>query len=79
MELNNLTYEEAVQRLEALLLDMEEEDCTLDDSIKKFKEANDLYKYCHNILKKAEGEVKIILEDGDIQDFNVIREDEYGY
>ena len=81
MEINKLSYEEAVAKLEELLIDLENESCTLRDSLNKFKEGMDLYNHCSDILKKAEGEVKVLLgEDKDTLvelDFIKEAEDEY--
>lgn len=63
MEINKLSYEEAIAKLEELLIDLENESCTLRDSLNKFKEGMDLYNHCSDILKKAEGEVKVLLGD----------------
>ncbi len=81
METSKLSYEEAILKLESLLIDLEDEDCTLNDSLAKFKEAMELYNYCSIILKKAEGEVKILLnENNDILgDFDYVKENEYEY
>lgn len=81
MEINKLSYEEAIAKLEELLVDLENESCTLQDSLNKFKEGMDLYNHCSDILKKAEGDVKILLgEDKDTLveiDFVKEAEDEY--
>lgn len=63
METNNLPYEEAVSKLEKILKDLENDDCTLNDSLDKFKKGIELYNYCNNLLSKAEGEIKILLRD----------------
>lgn len=74
-----LSYEEAVNKLEELLIQIEEDDIKLEDTLLKFKEAMDLYKYCNTILTNAEGSVKLILEKEDAlveTDFpSVCRED----
>lgn len=62
MDKNELSYEEAVNKLEELLVQIEDEDIKLEDTLGKFKEAMDLYKYCNTILTDAEGSVKLILE-----------------
>ncbi len=81
MEINKLTYEEALSKLEDLLVDLEDEDCTLKDSVDKFKLGMELYNHLNEILKKTEGEVKIILgEDKEtLREIDFIREagDEY--
>lgn len=59
----DLTYEEAMSKLELILKELEEDNCTLDESIKKFKDGVQLYNYCNELLNRAEGEIKILLED----------------
>lgn len=63
MENNNLSYEEAVSKLEKILKDLENDDCTLNDSLDKFKKGIEMYNYCNDLLSKAEGEIKILLRD----------------
>lgn len=63
MEINNLSYEEAVSKLEKILKDLENNDCTLNDSLNKFKKGIELYNYCNELLSKADGEIKILLKD----------------
>lgn len=80
MEEKKLSYEEALQELEKILIDLEDDDCTLNESIEKFKKGIELYKYCNNILKAAEGEVKILLGDGEsLREYDFFREDEDEY
>lgn len=62
MDKIELSYEEAVNKLEELLVEIEDEDIQLEDTLVKFKEAMELYKYCNTILTNAEGTVKVILE-----------------
>ncbi len=59
----NLTYEEAIKKLENILKNLDDKDLNLEESIVQFKEGVDLYKYCNDLLLKAEGQVNIILED----------------
>lgn len=59
----DLSYEEAVKELEEILKELEGGQLSLKDSIEKFKRGVDLYKYCNEILKGVEGEIKILLED----------------
>lgn len=65
MKINDLTYEEAVKELEEILEDLESEDLSLNESLEKFKRGVALYKACNEILNNVEGEVKILLEDGE--------------
>ncbi len=68
----DMTYEEALKELEKILEDLESEDITLEDSLKKFKRGVALYNYCSTILNNIEGEVKILIEDNE---GNMIEED----
>lgn len=63
MKINKLTYEETISELEKILEDLERDECTLDESIDKFKKGIELYNHCNGLLEKAEGEVKILLKD----------------
>ena len=62
MDKKDLSYEEAVNKLEELLIEIESDDLKLEDTLEKFKEAMELYKYCNTVLTNAEGTVKQILE-----------------
>lgn len=64
MDTNKLTYEEGMKLLQELLDELEKEDLKLDETIKKFKEAMKVYDHCNEILTKAEGDVKMILDKG---------------
>ena len=77
MELNKLSYEEALSKLEGILSELENDNITLNNSLNKFKEGMELYNYCSDILKKAEGEIKILLEEDKEIDFVREVEDEY--
>lgn len=59
----DLTYEEAVKELNDILVDLEKDSCSLDESVEKFKKGVKLYNYCNDILSKAEGEVTLLLKD----------------
>lgn len=61
MDIDKLTYEEGMKLLQEILDDLENEDMKLDETVDKFKKAMKIYDHCNEILTKAEGEVKIIL------------------
>ena len=63
MKTNSLTYEEAVSKLESILKELESGDCSINDTIEKFKSGVELYNYSNDLLLKAEGEIKILLKD----------------
>lgn len=49
---NNLSYEEAVGRLEDIVKELDNADITMNDTARKLLEANDLIAFCK---KKLEG------------------------
>lgn len=63
MKIIDLTYEETISKLENILEDLEDDECTLNESVDKFKKGVALYNHCNNLLSKAEGEIKILLKD----------------
>ena len=63
MKTNSLTYEEAVLKLEGILKELESGDCSINDTMEKFKMGVELYNYCNDLLGKAEGEIKVLLKD----------------
>ncbi len=71
MKIEELSYEDAQKKLKELLEEMENEELTLKKSIEKFKIANELYEHCNYLLNKAEGEIKIILDDNKEEDFSL--------
>ena len=62
MSKKKLTYEEAMEKLKIILAKLEEDDCTLEDSMSNFKEGMELYNHCNLLLNKAEGEITLILD-----------------
>lgn len=79
MEINKLSYEEAIEELQNILNCLEKDDQTLNESLEMFKKGIEVYKHCNNILTKTEGEIKILLdEDNSLDEVDFLREeDEY--
>lgn len=76
---NKLSYEEAMKQLEEIIENLEKEE-TLEETLKQYRKGIELYNYCSAILKKAEGEIKILQkEKKSFEDFNYIREDDHEY
>ncbi|NLY78219.1 MAG: exodeoxyribonuclease VII small subunit [Tissierellia bacterium] len=63
MKIENLSYEQALSELEQIVEDLEKNQLTLEESVKKFKRGVELYNYCSKILTQVEGEIKILLKD----------------
>lgn len=62
--LEDLTFEEAIKKLEATIEKMEQEELTLEESLNNFQEGMKLTRHCKNILNQAEQKVEMLLEDG---------------
>ncbi|TMW73743.1 exodeoxyribonuclease VII small subunit [Alteribacter natronophilus] len=63
-----VTFEEAMERLEEVVEKLEEGDVPLEEAIQMFQRGMDLSKYCHERLKKVEAQMDQILnEDGEIE------------
>jgi len=56
------SFEEALERLEAIVSKLEEGGTTLDESVAAFKEGIELVKYCTSQLDAAEQSVKELVE-----------------
>ena len=71
-EKQDLTFEESIKNLEAIVKDLENGNVPLDDAINKFSEAMKLAKLCSEKLKNAEESVnKILKENGSLEDFDI--------
>ena len=56
-------YESSFKELENIIKELESKDISLEDSIKKYEEGIELYKYLNNTLKAYEGKIKTIAEE----------------
>nr|WP_276528443.1 exodeoxyribonuclease VII small subunit [Pseudalkalibacillus hwajinpoensis] len=77
MEKNeNVTFEEAMQKLEQIVGALEEGNVPLEKAISLFQEGMNLSNICHEKLKSVEGKMdQIVEENGEIKRFSV-QEDE---
>lgn len=55
-------FEHSLEKLQALVRDLESGDCTLEESIKKFEEGMALAKSCQERLNKAEQKIEMLLK-----------------
>ncbi|NLN14979.1 MAG: exodeoxyribonuclease VII small subunit [Tissierellia bacterium] len=76
MDISKLSYEEAIEELEEIISFLEQDDYSLKEAMDKFKRGVELYKHCHQLLCKAEGEIKILLgdEEKDFEELDLLRE-----
>ncbi len=62
---NELSYNEAIQEMEAILEKIENEEMDVDELSISVKRVSQLMKLCRGKLRKTEAEVKKILEEMD--------------
>ena len=71
-EKKELSYEESLDSLEAIVKKLETGEVPLDDAIGEFTKAMKLAKSCDEKLKKAEEAItKLVNKDGEVVDFKV--------
>jgi exodeoxyribonuclease VII small subunit len=68
----NLTFESALEKLDAIVHELESGNTELDKAMDKYTEAMKLVKFCNDKLNSATEKVnKILTENGQLVDFNV--------
>lgn len=73
---NNITFEEAMSKLEKIVEKLEEGDVPLEEAIIFYKEGMELSKLCHDKLKSVEEQLtQIITEDGRTEGFSINEEE----
>ncbi|HHT78396.1 MAG TPA: exodeoxyribonuclease VII small subunit [Actinobacteria bacterium] len=77
MENKNLSFEEAMQRLEDIVNELEKEGITLENAMEKFEEGVKLSEFCVNRLNEAEKKIEELTrtENGELK-VNDIKIDE---
>lgn len=58
-----MKYEEAIERLQTIVADIEGGETNVDELAEKLKEAKSLIAFCKEKLQKVESDVKNVLED----------------
>ena len=70
---NELSFEEAVAKLESIVSSLETGKCDLDRSLELFEEGVKLVKNCSSKLDEASAKVKLLTSDGE-EDFIVTKD-----
>ena len=60
-----IDFESAMAELESLISRMEDDDLSLEESLKDFEKGISLTRMCQASLKDAEQRIKILTEDGE--------------
>lgn len=63
------TFEQALEQLEGLVRELENGEIELNDAVTKYNEGMKLSKYCHDLLKDAEGVIVKMMKDDKLVDF----------
>ena len=67
MTKKNIDFEKSLSKLESCLEELESENVSLEESVKKFEEGISLVKSCQKQLKDAELKVNKLLDDGSLE------------
>ena len=62
---NGLTFEQAIQRLERIVADMEGAELPLEDVLKKYEEGTRLVRFCNQKLEEAEKKIEVLAKKTD--------------
>lgn len=62
---NGLTFEQAIQRLEKIVADMEGAELPLEDVLKKYEEGTRLVRFCSQKLEEAEKKIEVLTRKTD--------------
>ncbi len=69
--MQDLSFEESLEKLEEIVKKLETDEVPLDDAIEEFKNAMDLVKVCNEKLNSAEEAIaKIVQDNGELIEFN---------
>ena len=69
-------FEEAIERLEAIVVSMEEGDTTLAELVDRFEEGTKLAKTCNERLQEAESRIALVRQNQDGLSLEDLSEDE---
>lgn len=71
-EVKEISFEEKIKKLEAIVSELESGDVSLDQAISKYTEAMKLSKECSDKLNEVTDKVnKILADNGKLEDFEV--------
>ena len=71
-----MNFEESMQKLEEIAVELEKGDLNLEESLIKFEEGMKLSKQCNEMIEKAEQKITILLQkDGELVEENFVPEE----
>lgn len=63
--MKEMSFEEAMKKIEAVVNELEKGDLSLEESLKRFEEAVKLARVCHEKLERAEKKVSKLIKAGE--------------
>ena len=69
--MENMTFEQAMNRLEDIVKQLEDNTVSLDNSVELFQEGIQLSKFCSDKLSSVEEKVSQIMIDGELKEFKI--------
>ena len=77
--MKNKSFEEAMEELEKVVDELENNELSLDESVDKFQKGMELSKYCNSLLEEAEKKITVLIDDGEgtmiEKDFKIEKEE----
>lgn len=67
--MKEMTYEQAIKRLEDIVSMLEKNEVALDESIALFQEGIELSQFCNKKLENIQAKVAKIYENGELKNF----------
>lgn len=69
--MEKISFEESMQKLEKIAVELEKGDLSLEESLTKFEEGMKLSKECNEIIENAEKKITILLQkEGELVEEN---------
>ena len=69
--MSELKFEEALARLEEIVRSLEQGEAVLDVALVLFEEGVKLARFCNEKLDQAEAKIEVMMNDGQIETFEV--------
>lgn len=69
VKIEDMKFEEAVEKLDILVKELSDPELSLDDAFKSYEEGVKLLKHCNDTLDKVEKKVMLINDNGDMSVF----------
>ena len=66
---DNLSLEEAFEKLDTLIEELEKPENSLEASFRAFEQGMQLVKYCNDAIDKVEKKVLVLGQDGELDEF----------